>query len=164
MAFLRYLALLALALWIGGLVALGAAAAPSVFAVLQAHDPIGGRELAGVLFGVIFTRFQQISWGLAGVILVSLSVRALLGPRPPRFAIRVWVVTAMLAMSLATVFAIVPRIDAIRASVKGPIAALPDTDQRKITFGQLHGASNGLMLVIVLSGVALMWIETRDKH
>jgi len=161
---LRYLALLALALWIGGLAALGGAAAPQLFAVLSAHDPAAGRETAGVLFGAVFTLFQHYAWGLAAVLFASLGFRAALGPRPRRFALRMWTVAAMLTASLATVFFITPRIDAIRRHVPGAVAGLPDTDQRKIDFGRLHGLSSVLMVLTVLAGAGLMWVEMKDPH
>jgi hypothetical protein len=162
--FLRYLALIALALWIGGLAALGLVAAPELFDVLEARHAAGGRELAGEIFGGIFTRFQYLVWGLGGVLLASLGTRAALGPRPRRFAVRMWTVSAMLAASVATTVVIAPRIDDIRREVTGPVALLSNDDARKVTFGQLHAVSNGLMLLTMLAGVGLIWVEMRDSH
>ena len=47
---LRYAALLMLVIWVGGLLALGAVAAPAIFDVLAAQ-PDKGRLLAGALVG-----------------------------------------------------------------------------------------------------------------
>ena len=164
MTFLRYLALLALALWIGGLVALGAAAAPQLFTVLAAQDPASGRETAGLLFGAMFHRFQHYAWAFAGLLFFSLGLRAALGPRPRRFAWRVWIVAGMLVGSLTTAFYITPRIDAIRQSVHGAVASLPETDSRKADFGRLHGLSSLLMVLTVVAGAGLMWAEMKDSH
>jgi hypothetical protein len=164
MTFLRYVALVALAVWVGGLVALGAVTAPELFNVLQGRDPAGGRELAGELFGGIFDRFQHVAWMLGGLLFVSLGTRAALGPRPRRFAVRMWTVLAMLLVSIATSVFITPRIDAIRRETPGTVAALTDDDPRKSTFGRLHALSNGLMLLTVLAGVGLIWVEMRDEH
>ncbi len=164
MSVLRFVAVIALAAWVGGLTALGAVGAPAIFDVLEARDPAGGRELAAQLFGTIFERFQYVSWGLALVVLISLGARAALGPRPRRFAIRMWVAAAMLATSLTIGLWAAPRIDAIRTSVDGSVAALPDTDARKIEFGRLHGLSSGSMIAIVLAGAGLIWLEISDPH
>ena len=43
----RYVYVLALVVWLGGMVALGAVVAPTIFQVLQAGDPANGRALAG---------------------------------------------------------------------------------------------------------------------
>lgn len=162
MPLLRYLSLVAVSVWVGGLVALGAVGAPVLFDLLEARQPSGGRELAAVLFGGLFERFQHVSWGLAGVILVSLGIRAALGPRPRGFAVRVWLVVAMLAMSLTTSLVLAPRITAIRDGVQSPVASLPESDPRRITFGRLHGLSNALMSIAVLAGLGLMWTESKE--
>jgi Domain of unknown function (DUF4149) len=162
MSLLRFAALVLLALWIGGLAVLGGVGAPVIFSVLEAHDPTAGRTLAGLVFGAVFDRFQHVAWIVGALLLIVLGVRAALGPRPRRLAWRVWTVVAMLAMSVVTSLVLAPRIDRIRESVTGTVAALPDTDARKVEFGRLHGASTGLMLVTLLAGLGLMWAEVRD--
>jgi quinol-cytochrome oxidoreductase complex cytochrome b subunit len=160
---LRFASLLALVLWVGGLAVLGGIGAPTIFAVLESHDPIAGRALAGVVFGAIFERFQYLAWALGALLLLLIGARAALGPRPRWFGLRMWTVTLMLAMSLATGLVLAPRIDAIRESVAGPVASLPSTDARQIEFGRLHGLSNVLMLVTLLGGIGLLWAEMRDS-
>lgn len=159
---LRVVSLALIALWIGGLAALGLIAAPSVFSVLEAHDPVAGRTLAALVFGDIFARFQHLAWGLGGGLLVLLGIRAALGPRPRRLAIQMWLVAGMLAASAYTGLIVAPRIDALRAANGTTMAALPDTDPRRREFGQLHGLSNGLMALTLLAGLGVFWIESRD--
>ena len=74
MSLLRFVAVVALALWVGGLVALGVAA-PTLFQVLEQHAP-NGRELAGAAFGDVFARFQHVAWGLGTTLLASIGARA----------------------------------------------------------------------------------------
>jgi hypothetical protein len=162
MSFLRFVAIVALALWIGGLVALGAIAAPTVFDVLSAQNSVAGTMTAGVVFGEMFERFQHVCWGLGGGVALSLALRAALGPRPRRLSWRLWTTVAMLAVSVASVEIIAPRIDAIRASVPVPMATLAAGDARAAEFGRLHGLSNGLMLLTLLGGAVLLWTEMRD--
>jgi hypothetical protein len=164
MTLLRYVAVLGLGLWIGGLVALGAVGAPTLFSVLEAAQGPDGRELAGAAFGVIFERFQYVSILLGAIVVVSLGVRAAIGPRPTHFKLRLWAVVGLLLIAGTTAFAIAPRLDSIRRSVAAPIASLPESDARRVTFGRLHGLSNALMLVTVLVGCGLFWAETTDHH
>jgi hypothetical protein len=96
--------------------------------------------------------------------LVSLAVRAALGPRPRLTGLRVLTVAAMLAISVGTVLMITPRIDRLRRETPGAIAALSETDPRKIEFNRLHGLSNGLMLITLVAGLGLLWFETHDVH
>ena len=46
----RYVYILALVVWLGGMVVLGAVVAPATFQVLQASEPVTGRELGGAVF------------------------------------------------------------------------------------------------------------------
>jgi hypothetical protein len=164
MSVLRFVSLVILAVWIGGLAVIGIVAAPSVFAVLEAHDPVGGRTLAAAVFGAVFMRFQPVTWILGGLLITIFVVRAALGPRPGKLAVRIWTVFAMLGISVGTTFLIIPRIDRIRNATPGAIAALADTDARKIEFNRWHGLSNGLMLLTLVGGLGLIWFETHDTH
>jgi hypothetical protein len=164
MAFLRWAALLALAFWTGGLATLGGLTASTLFSTLEARDPAGGRELAGALFGQVLDDFQRASWIAALVLLASLGARAALGPRPRWWGVRMWIATGMLAASVVGVVVITPRIEAIRASVPGPVASLPETDARRITFGRWHLLSTGLMAATLVAGAGLIWAESTDGH
>lgn len=164
MTLLRYAAFVGLAIWIGGLAILAGVAAPSLFELLPSRDPVAGRELAGELFAAMFGRFQYVAWGAGAVIVTSLSLRAALGPRPRRTAIRIWTVLAMVAISVATMFVIIPHIDAIRLGVDGAVAALPLTDPRRIELGRWHGLSSALAVATMLGALGLAWAEIRDQH
>jgi hypothetical protein len=159
---LRFASLLVLALWVGGLVALGSVAAPTIFAVLELHDPLAGSTLAGDLFGQIFQRFQHLTWILGGLLLALLGARAALGPRPRLLGLRMWTVTGMLAVSVASGLILAPRIDAIRRDTAGTLASLPATDPRKVEFGWLHGVSTALMLLTLGAGLGLIGCEARE--
>ena len=164
MSFLRFAALLILAIWIGGLVALGGIAAPTVFDVLETLDPHAGRDLAGRVFGAIFEQFQRFSWVLGGVLMLLLFLRRVLGPPPRLFNLRLVALTIMLGVSLTTSLVIAPRIVEIRNGSPAGVSALPGDDPRKLEFGRLHGMSNALMLLSLLAGIGLFWAETRDVH
>ena len=81
---LRYLYVLALAVWLGGAV---------VLSVLTEDFSAAGP----VLLGSTPVRFQHIGYVCGATIVVTLSAAALLGPRPTGFAYRLILVAAMLA-------------------------------------------------------------------
>jgi hypothetical protein len=161
---LRLVALVLLSIWIGGLLTLGAIAAPTLFAVLESHDPVGGRPLAAMAFGEIFLRFQHVSLIIGAVLIATLAARAMLGPRPRRLAARIWTVAGMLALSIGTTFWIIPRIDRIRNGTPGSVTSLKNDDPRRVEFDRLHGLSNGLALVTLIAGLGLLWYEVTDTH
>jgi hypothetical protein len=164
MSVLRFASLLALAVWVGGLAALGGVGAPALFSVLEGRDPAGGRALAGELFGEIFLRFQHLAWLLGGAFVMLLITRRMLGPRPRPFGVRLAGASVMLALSLVAGLVLAPRIDAIRRETNGAVAALDDADPRKTEFGRLHGLSNALMGVTLVVGAGLIWLEMKDPH
>lgn len=164
MQLLRFVSIAALAGWAGGLVALGAVVAPGLFDALASADAAGGREMAGRLFGAVFADFQLMAWIAAGIAVTSLALRAAIGPRPRRLAIRLWTIGAMVAASLVTRFVIGPAIDDIRERTAGPVAALAAADPTRVLFGRLHGASTALMLLTVAGGLGLIWAEVKDQH
>ena len=99
---LRYLYVVALVVWVGGLVVGGAIVAPSVFGVLQAWNAAEGRVLAGQVFGDVLLRLTWLSYAMAAVMFVTLTLHRLLGARPVKYGVRVGIMGIMLAMMLAT--------------------------------------------------------------
>jgi Domain of unknown function (DUF4149) len=156
---LRYAALLALAVWVGGLVALGGVTAPALFATLGAGAE--GRATAGAVFGEALRRFHLIGYACAAVILLSLLARAVLGPRPRRFAIRVAIAGSMLLATGIVGVVLAPRI--ARAQRAGELpSTLPAADERRAAFARMHRLSAGLELVPLAGGLALMFWELKD--
>ena len=162
MAVLRYLYVVALVLWVGGLVVAGALVAPSVFSVLEAWNASEGRVLAGRVFGEVLLRLTWLSYAMGGIMFIALTLHRLLGARPVRYGIRVGIMGLMLMMMMVTGFWLIPQVDAIQADVKGPVAALPDSDPRRMEFNRLHGLSNILFSITAMGGLVLCWWETRE--
>jgi len=162
MIFLRYLYVVALVLWVGGLFVSGALVAPSLFGVLQAWNESEGRVLAGQVFGEVLLRLTWLSYVMGGIMFITLTLHRILGARPVKYGIRVGIMAMMLVMMFITGFMLIPRVDAIQAEVKGPIAQLPDTDPRRVEFNRLHGLSNILFSITAIGGLALCWWEARE--
>lgn len=161
---LRYAYVLALAVWLGGMVILGAVVAPTVFQVLPEREPVAGRILAGAVFGAALTRFHYVAYACGGVILVSLITMALLGPRPAAFAVRTAVVSAMLGVALYSGFVVLRSVDHLQQEIGANVApsSLPDGDARRVRFDQLHLLSTRLMMVNMLGALALLYWEARE--
>ena len=162
MILLRYLYVVALVLWVGGLVVAGALVAPSVFGVLQAWNQSQGRVLAGQVFGEVLLRLTWLSYLMGAVMFITLTLHRLLGARPIKYGIRVGIMALMLVMMMVTGFYLIPQVDAIQAEVSGPVAELADTDPRRVEFNRLHGLSNILFSITALGGLALCWWEARE--
>jgi len=158
---LRFAAVLALALWVGGLVALGAFAAPAAFDVLGALG-VEGRSLAGSVVGETLRRFNLVAYGCAGVVLLSLAVRGVLGPRPRRFAIRVAGLFLMIGAAVYAGAVVGPQIVRVQQTIGVSPSTLDPTDPRRIEFGRLHARSVSVQLIPLLGGLALLFFELKD--
>ena len=159
---LRYVYVLALALWLGGMVVLGAVVAPTTFQVLQASVPDSGRLLGGAVLGEILSRVHYVAYGAGAATLVSLAAMALLGPRPRGYAVRSAIVTLMLLVALYSGFVVLREVDAIQQEVGGLPSSLHAEDARRIRFDELHQLSTQLMMVNIIGALVLLYWEARE--
>ena len=159
---LRYVYVLALATWLGGMVVLGAVVAPTTFQVLQATDPATGRLLGGAVFGAILSRFHYVAYGAGVLALLALTAMALLGPRPAAFAIRSSIVVVMLIVALYSGLVVLREINAIQQEVSGVPSSLPAGDARRVRFDELHQLSTELMMMNIVGALALLYWEARE--
>ena len=159
---LRYAYVLALVIWLGGMVALGAVVAPATFQVLQASAPEGGRALAGELFGVMLSRFHIVAYVAGAVLFITLAIMAILGPRPSGFAIRMAIISVMLAVALYSGLIVLGEIDGIQRAVGALPSTLATGDPRRLRFDHLHQLSTWLMEFNVVAALALLYWEARE--
>lgn len=158
---LRYVYVVALVIWVGGLITIGSVVAPSAFAVLGASGP-GQAPPAALLVGEVLRRFHLAAYAAGIVLLSTLLMMKVVGPRPPGFGVRLVLVSAMLGTTLLSGFWVDPQIASMRASVGVPMGTLAPDDARRVRFGRFHGLSTMLMAVTTLGGLALCYWETRE--
>jgi len=161
---LRYAYVLALVVWLGGMVILGAIVAPALFQVLPARDPETGRILAGAVFGVALGRFHYVAYACGTVILLSLVAMALLGPRPAAFAVRAALVIGMLAVAVYSGVVVLGSVNRLQREIGVDVSptSLPPTDARRVRFDELHLLSTRLMMVNVIGALVLLYWEARE--
>lgn len=160
---LRYVYVLALVIWLGGIIILGALVAPTTFEVLQANNPQAGTALAGDVFGAIITRFHYVSYAAGGGLLLTLAAMAVLGPRPSGFAVRMAIIALMLAIVVYSGVVVLRELDTIQQAAGGHVSNLPANDGRRARFDQLHLLSERLMLGDMALALLLLYWEAREK-
>jgi uncharacterized membrane protein len=147
---LRFVYLLALALWIGGMVFFSFMAAPSIFKVLP-------REEAGKVVGDIFPKYywQGLICGA-----IALMTSMALGLRD-RWNILLIVRTIMIGvMILGILYAVIvlqPKVHAVKAQITS-FESLAPTDPLRLEFGRLHGRSFSINAAVLLLGVIVVFI------
>jgi hypothetical protein len=159
---LRYLYVLSLVVWLGGMTAAGLVVAPVTFGVLEAWDPATGRVLAGQVFGSVLARLHLVAYAAAAVMLLVLTSQRILGPRPASYGIRMALVAGMLAATLYSGAILAPQIDRLQAEVKGPMNRLPPEDPRRLAFDRAHRWSTSLVTATLAGGLILLVWESRE--
>jgi uncharacterized membrane protein len=152
-AVLRYVLLLTLVLWIGGIVFFSFIASPSIFKTLP-------REQAGQVVGDIFPKYH-----LLGYISCLVAVACLLGLR--QLGAVQSIRTAMIFLVLmggiqVTMGAVIgPKVIEARDAVKST-APGPEKDSLEKKFRGLHGVSMILNLLLLILGLILLyWLALR---
>jgi hypothetical protein len=158
---LRYVYVVALIVWVGGLVAAGAMVAPALFAVLPAEAGPEGRALAGAAFGEVLRRVLTVGEGAGVVMLVTMTVLRLLGPKPLTYGVRAVLLTAMLGATAYTAHAVLPEAEALRRAMAVPSSAAAG-DPRRARFDALHSLSTTLVTATAVAGLMVAAWEARE--
>ena len=154
MTFLRALMLLALIVWVGGIIFFAFVLAPTVFHVLPTV------ELAG---NVVSRSLTALHWMgmISGAVFLAASL--LYGQsrfaRPRPFALVNLLVVLMLALTLISQFAITPRMRALRSQM-GAITVARD-DARRMEFDRLHAWSTRAEGGVLFLGLAVVLLTAR---
>ena len=162
MVAVRYIALIALVVWLGGMILLGLLVAPSTFRVLQNHEAAAGRVLAGAVFGDILRQFYVLAYICGGLILSSLIIMKLVGPPPRAFPVRAAIVVLMLTLAFYAGVPVSRGIAQIQSQVAGAMNQLPESDPRRVRFDRLHATSTTLMTVNIVLGLVLLYWYARE--
>lgn len=161
----RSLILLALVLWVGGLLFFVIAVAPIAFTFLlaQAPDPVLGVHLAGTMVRGSLIRLHDVGL-VCGVVMVFLYImervthmtRRPIGPQLLLLAV-------MVGLTSYSQFSILPRMDGLRAQA-GPALDDPTaTNVAKVDFNRLHQLSTRMEGIVLLCGLGLIVLYARPE-
>jgi uncharacterized membrane protein len=152
MSFLRFLMLLSLVCWIGGLIFFAFVVAPTAFSVLPTS------HLAGNVVGRSLGKLHWIGFVSGTVYLVSsLLYSRFTSGNSHVFAARHILLCVMLALTLISQFGIIPRMDVLRASLGDVNAAAIDNPQR-VQFDALHVWSTRVESGVLLAGLVVVYL------
>ena len=156
MSFLRYLMLLSLIVWIGGLIFFAFVLAPTAFQVLP------NTHLAGNVVGRSLGKLHWIGI-IASVSFLASSMlySRLLDGTPHVLAMRHVLICLMLALTLLSQFWIIPRMDALRAQV-GDFATATLDNPARIQFDALHVWSTRVEGAALLLGLVVVYLTSQQ--
>jgi uncharacterized membrane protein len=153
MSFLRFLMLLSLVAWIGGLIFFAFVLAPTAFQVLP------NTHLAGNVVGRSLGKLHVIAI-VSGIVFLmsSLVYSRMTAGTMHIFALRHVLIVLMLALTLFSQFWIIPRMDTLRATV-GDFAAVPINDPARVQFDALHVWSTRVEGAVLLLGLVAVYVS-----
>jgi uncharacterized membrane protein len=154
MSFLRYLMLLSLIVWIGGLIFFAFVLAPTAFQVLPTT------HLAGNVVGRALSKLHYIAIACAIVFLLSSLIYNWVDEGAVHvFAVRHVLVALMLALTCWSQFSIIPRMDALRAQA-GDFGAVAPNDPLRVHFDSLHAWSTRVESLVLLVGLVVIYLAS----
>jgi uncharacterized membrane protein len=160
MAFLRFLMLLALVVWLGGLIFFAFVVAPTAFS----PGLLPTRHLAGEIVGRSIGALHWMGIVSGVVFLISSAIynRMTVGSARP-LAGRHLLIALMLLLTVISQFAISPKMHAIRAEVDVIDSIAPDSPLR-MEFDRLHVWSEKFEQGVFLLGLAALFLTARALH
>ncbi len=159
MSFLRFLMLLSLIVWIGGLIFFAFVLAPTAFSI---PDVLPNTHLAGNVVGRALGKLHWIGLVSGIVFLISSLVYCRLTDGTVHlFAARHVLLCVMLALTLISQFGIIPRMDALRASL-GDVRSAPIDNPERIQFDALHVWSTRVEGAVLLLGLVVVYLTARS--
>jgi len=156
MVVLRFAMVLALVVWIGGIIFFAFVLAPTVFSVLPT------RHLAGQ---VVNRSLHLLHWiGIvSGIVFLaaSMSYSAATWGSPHSAALKHLFVYLMIVLTLISLFVVSAKMEALRTSM-GVIDDVPPSDARRIEFNRLHHWSTRLEVAVLVLGLATIYLTARQ--
>lgn len=157
MSFIRFLMLLSLVVWIGGIIFFAFVLAPTVFtpSILPTRQLAGNvvNRSLGVLHGM------GVGCGIVFAITSMINARVISGAAQP-FAARNLLIYAMIVLTLISMFAVVGRMQVLRSQM-AVIDDVPLDDPRRAEFDRLHIWSTRLEGTVLLLGFAVVFLTAR---
>jgi putative copper export protein len=147
---LRFIYVLSLTLWIGGMAFFSFIAAPSIFRVLP-------RDEAGKVVTEIFPKYYWEGL-ICGVIALTTSLALGISTRwSVLLIVRTILLGVMIVGVLYSVLILEPQIHAVKEQITS-FESLSPTDPLRLEFGRLHGRSFSVNAAVLLLGVIVLFI------
>jgi hypothetical protein len=156
MAFLRFLMLLSLVVWVGGVMFLAFVEAPTAFGVLPS------RHIAGAVVGHSLTILHWMGI-VSGLVYLGASLaynqiaRGNTHPMAPRHVL----IVVMLLLTAVSQFGITPRMAALRTAFVD-IDQVPPDDPGRMEFNALHKWSERMEGGVLLLGLVVAYLTARQ--
>ena len=155
MSALRFVMLLSMVIWMGGIIFFAFVVAPAVFSVLPT------RHLSGLVVTRTLGTLHWMGVVCGGVFLVCSFFEAYHSTGSVQaFAARNLLVLAMVVVTLWSQIGVSTKMAALRAEM-GEIDQIAAADPRRVAFNQLHQWSTRLEVIVLILGLVTLYLIAR---
>ncbi|MGB8481153.1 MAG: DUF4149 domain-containing protein [Acidobacteriaceae bacterium] len=162
---MRSLILLAIVVWVGGLLFFGAVVAPVAFGTLMPMfpDPSVGLHVAGTMVRNSLLHLHAIGL-FCGLVLLLLCVLERV-TRATRLSIGppLLLIAVMLGLTAYSQYSVIPRMETLRIKAGAAIAESGSTNPARVDFNRLHNLSTSLEGIVLLCGLGLIVLYARPE-
>jgi len=153
--FARFVYILLLALWVGGISLFTFVVTPQIFSAY-------GRDAAGEIVGRLFPNYFLFTLALSVLVLLILPFcRTFFSQSSFRWSLAL--VSVAVAINVFVFFKLHPEMRQVKQEVRS-FQSLEDSSPARKTFRRLHAASMTLNLVLLADGAALLLISSAVRR
>jgi hypothetical protein len=146
---MKIVTIVAISAWLGVLAFLAFVVAPAAFGTLE-------RGAAARLVSVIMPRYHWIGLGLGVIALIAILARRSEGAGSWWGHLPLLLVLLMLALTAASLFVLLPRIESLRDATLAARAAGQEGAPAVVRFRQLHALSSLCGVGVLLAGAGVL--------
>jgi uncharacterized membrane protein len=152
--FLRFVRVFGLGTWVGSIIYLSFVVAPGAFRLLQSRDQ------AGLMVGYSLAHLHYL--GMVAAVLYVMAGLAL-GPSLKTFAQPAMLgVILMFALTAVSQAQVTPRLAELRTQMVS-VDATPKDNPLRVEFDRLHQTSVRIEVVVLLIGIAALFLTVRNS-
>jgi hypothetical protein len=162
--FLRTLILLAIVVWVGGLLFFGAVVAPVAFESLMPMFPAPvGLQVAGTMVRDTLTHLHDIGLFCGAVLLLLCIVERVTRATRRSIGPQILLTAVMMGLTAYSQFSVIPRMETLRLKAGAAMADPGSTDPARMDFNRLHNLSTSLEGIVLLCGIGLIVLYARPE-
>jgi hypothetical protein len=163
--FLRTLILLAIVVWVGGLLFFGAVVAPVAFESLlpMFPDPAVGLQVAGTMVRDSLTHLHHIGLFCGAALLLLFIIERITRATRRSIGPPILLTAVMMGLTAYSQFSVIPRMETLRLKAGAAMADPASTNPARMDFNRLHHLSTSLEGIVLLCGIGLIILFARPE-
>lgn len=162
---LRTLILLAIVVWVGGLLFFGAVVAPVAFESLlpMFPDQAVGLQVAGTMVRDTLTHLHHIGLFCGAALLLLFIIERMTRATRRSIGPPILLTAVMMGLTAYSQFSVIPRMETLRIQAGAAMADPSSTNPARLDFNRLHNLSTSLEGIVLLCGLGLIVLYARPE-